>query len=191
MPTSTKPGWIDWRDCASKHIIMDDLKCGILPVDADELSAEEAWELVYQHLAEFVKDGVVFSQFKERLADHRKKIGDDTRRASRELAALTHDRLLCPRQMENHRGHPVFDLSPAKLLLRQDVADRKHLTMTPTELRQFRIVEYGPFGKFEFRHRIYQAVRREKFINWMEQKRDEKYKSLLEKREKKKNNNNK
>ena len=163
---------------------MDDLICGILPLDADELSAEEAWDLQYEHMAEFVLDGVVFSQFKEPLADHRKKVGTDARRASRELEALTHDRHLCPRQMENHRGHPVFDLSPAKLLLRQDVADRKHLIMTPTELREFRIVEYGPFGKREFKHRIYQAIRREKFINWLEHKRDVKYKSLLEKREK-------
>jgi hypothetical protein len=64
--------------------------------------------------------------------------------------------------MENHRGEPVFDLSPAKLLLHRDVAERKHLIMPPTELQQSRIIEYGPFGKREFKHRIYQAVRREK-----------------------------
>ena len=115
-----------------------------------------------------------------------KKARNDAGRASRESEALTHDRFLYPRQIVNHRGQPVFDLSPAKLLLRQDVADRKHLVMTPSELRQSRIAEYGQFGNREFKHRIYQAVRREKFINWLEQKRQEKYLSVLEKQNRKK-----
>jgi hypothetical protein len=70
MPPSKKPVWIDWRDCVPKHIIMDDLQRGILSLEADELSAEEAWVLCYQHMAEFVSAGVVFDQFKERLQGH-------------------------------------------------------------------------------------------------------------------------
>jgi len=138
-------------------------------------------------MAEFVRDGIVFSQFKARLADHRKKARNDAGRASRESEALTHDRFLYPRQIVNHRGQPVFDLSPAKLLLRQDVADRKHLQMTPSELQQSRLEFYGVFGKREFKHRIYQAIRREKFINWLEHKREQKYLSREEKKNKQQN----
>jgi hypothetical protein len=184
------PGWIKWVNCAAKHIIMDDLLCGILPVSDDEISAEEAWELQYEHMAEFIRDGVVFSQFKARLADHRAKVLKDMARSTYERDALTHDRLLHPRQMVNHRGAPVFDLSPANLQLREDIEDGKHLRMSPSQLRQSRIAIYGMFGLSEFKRRIYQAVRREKFINWMDDKRQKKYlsqfqKKLLKKQKKK------
>jgi hypothetical protein len=184
------PGWIKWVNCAAKHIIMDDLLCGILPVSDDEISAEEAWELQYEHMAEFIRDGVVFSQFKARLADHRAKVLKNMAQSTYERDALTHDRLLHPRQMVNHRGAPVFDLSPAKLQLREDIEDGKHLRMSPSQLRQSRIAIYGMFGLSEFKRRIYQAVRREKFINWMDDKRQKKYlsqfqKKLLKKQKKK------
>jgi hypothetical protein len=34
----------------------------------------------------------------------------------------------------DENGTPVFDLHPAKLLLREDVAEGKHLLMTPLQL---------------------------------------------------------
>jgi hypothetical protein len=37
---------------------------------------------------------------------------------------------LFPRQTENHRGEPVFDLSAAKLFLRADVAEGKKASTT-------------------------------------------------------------
>jgi hypothetical protein len=67
MPPSKRKGWIEWRDCVPKHIIIDDLQAGILPIDEKEMLAEEAWVVCYQHMAEFVMAGVVFDQFKERL----------------------------------------------------------------------------------------------------------------------------
>jgi hypothetical protein len=83
-------------------------------------------------MAEFVP--VVFSQFKERLRDHRKQVGADITQAARELEYLAHDRSLFPRQTENHRGEPVFDLSAARLFLRADVAEGKHHQLTPSQL---------------------------------------------------------
>ena len=68
MPRPRRPGWIDWAKSLAKQIILDDLDCGVLPVDESELSAEEAWELVYSQMAEFIRpETVVFSQFKEQL----------------------------------------------------------------------------------------------------------------------------
>ena len=91
-------------------------------------------------------------------------------RAALESEALAHDRGLFPRQTENHRGEPVFDLSAAKLLLRADVEEGKHLQMTPSQLQLYR-VEYEPFDPRKFAHRIYQEVRRKKFINYLNQRR--------------------
>jgi hypothetical protein len=137
-PHATMPreGWIPWTtNCETRQILLDDLRSGLLPVNADELSAEEAWDLVYQHMAEFVP--VVFSQFKVRLKDHRKQVGADITWDALESEALTHDRSLFPRQTEqNHRGEePICDLSTAKLLLRDDVEAGKHHHMTSSQIQ--------------------------------------------------------
>jgi hypothetical protein len=120
-------------------------------------------------MAEFVP--VIFSQFKGRVRDHRKQCREQITRSDRELDVLAHDRQLFPRQMENHRGEPVlFDLSAAKLLLRADVREGKHLTMTPSQLQQSQAA-YAPFDQRKFKHRIYQEVCREKFLNYHAKKR--------------------
>jgi len=172
MPESTNPDWIDWRNSEARQIILEDLEEGILPLDANEVSAERAWDF-YRHLPEFVGPGVVFSQFKERLKDHRKQVKRRQDQSRRESQALAHDRQLYPRQMHNHRGEPVFDLSNAKQLLHDDVKDKKHLSMTPSELQRTRR-EYMIFKPNKFKHRIYQEVRRQKFIFYLELKRAEK-----------------
>ena len=68
---------------------MEDLRSGLLPLEASELSAEEAWEICYQHMAEFNR--VVFSQFEVRLRDHRAQVTEDTNRADAELEGLQKD----------------------------------------------------------------------------------------------------
>jgi len=45
-------------------------------------------------------------------------------RAHEEAKALAHDRLLFLRKHTNHNGELVFDMNPAKLLLKQDVAKK-------------------------------------------------------------------
>ena len=139
---SRREGWIDWANSQAREILLDDLQRGLLPVEAHELSAEEAWDLVYQHMAEFVT--VVFSQFEARLRDHRRQVQKNMIRATSESEALAHDRLLFPRSNVNDRGEPVFDLSPAKLLLRGDVTAGLHNHMTPSELQHSRN-EYLPY----------------------------------------------
>jgi hypothetical protein len=120
-----RKNWIDWKKSDARAIILEDLELGILPIDAAELSAEEAWEEAYQNMAEFVN--VVFSQFEARLRDHRRRAKEQVHRSARESEALAHDRGLFPRQMANIRGEPVFDLAPAKQLLRLDVAAGTHM----------------------------------------------------------------
>ena len=167
MPRSKKEGWISWRGCAARTVLMTDLIDGILPVEASRITAEEAWE-VYKTMDEFAI--VVFDQFKARLQDHRKQVAENKIRAARELDALRHDRRLFPRQTVNHQGELVFDLHPAKLLLRADVKAGKHLRMTPREL-QLTNVSYEMFEPDIFRQRIYQEVRRFKFVNYLIERR--------------------
>jgi hypothetical protein len=62
------------------------------------------------------------------------------------------------------------DLSPAKRLLPADVREGKHLTVMPSQLQQSQAA-YAPFDPRNFKHRIYQEVRREKFFNYLPKKR--------------------
>jgi hypothetical protein len=99
-----------------------------------------------------------------------RQVRADIIRAASESESLAHDRRLFPRQAKNNRGEPVFDLSVAKLLLRADIKEGKHNRMMPSQLQNSR-VEYHPFDARKFKHRIYQEVRRQKFINHLEEKR--------------------
>ena len=169
MSQKQKPRTFKWRGSEAKNIVLDDLLKGVLPVDANILSAEDAWELTYKYMYEF-KD-VPFQQFKDRLRDHRKQMKSGLQRSNIEEEALQHDRKLYPRQLKNSKGELVFDLHPAKLLLRKDVAERKHLVMKPMELQETR-PECRLFDHCKFKERIYQEVRQVKFINWLEISRE-------------------
>ena len=171
MPTSSNPDFIDWKKSEAKEIILDDLKRGVLPLEEEECSAEEAWNLMYVHMPEFVT--VVFEQFKDRLRDHRAQVKKQQGAANEEYLAFVHDRQLHPRRLHNRHGEPVFDLSAARPLLEEDVKNGKQNTMLPSELRQTR-PEYMAFKPEVFRQRIYQEERRQKFIYYLACKRAEK-----------------
>ena len=164
MPRKLKPGTIKWPKSEARNKVLDDLLKGVLPVDAKELSAEDAWELSYKNMVEF-KD-VPFEQFKDRLRDHRRQMKNGLQRNNIEEEALQHDRKLYPRQPKNSKGELVFDLHPAKLLLKKDVAETKHLMMKPMELQATR-PECLLFDRRKFKERIYQEARQVKFINWL------------------------
>ena len=174
---------IDWLNSEARQIILDDLESELLPLDEEEVSADMAWEF-YRHLPEFVGPNISYIQFIERLAAHRQQVKKKFERSHREEAALAHDRKLYPRQTHDHRGLPVFDLHAAKLLLRQDVIDKKHETMVPSELRKTR-PEYCEFKQEIFKQRVYQEVRYRKFINYLEWKRENKTKKKKKKKKKK------
>ncbi len=77
-----------------------------------------------------------------------------------------------PRSCTDHHGKLVFDLHPAKEILRDDVSQKKHVGLTPFALWKTRD-EYQEFDQEIFRRRIYQTIRHEKFINYLNQKRKE------------------
>ena len=93
---------------------------------------------------------------------------------------MEQDRKMIPRKEKNEKGELVWDIHPAKLLLRQDVADGLHLQMSPAELQQTK-TEYGLFHPRKFKERIYQEVRRNKVIYYLNLKRmgENKYKDIL------------
>ena len=153
------------------RMLFEDLERGILPLTEDELSAEDAWNSVYVHMPEFIM--VAFSQFEARLKDHRKQVTKLKVAASTQQDAFERDRGLHPRRTHDRRGRLVFDMSSAKAKLREDVSNDAHLNTSPTRLHRSR-PEYQQFSLDEFRPRIYQEVRRQKFIYYLACKRAQK-----------------
>jgi hypothetical protein len=116
-------GWINWTTSAARQMLIEDLQPGGLLYEKTSVTEEEAFEF-YSTLPEFTR--VVKSQFMEWLKTHRKQANEQLQAAHEDIQALLHDRALHPRQSHNAHGEPVFDMSPAKLLLREDVCDNMH-----------------------------------------------------------------
>lgn len=170
MPRGAKnPLFIKWATSKVRQIILDDLLEGILPLTEAECSTEQAWA-TYSQDPEFT--GVVFDQFKDRLKGHRAQITTKRRQTARELQAWEHDKL-CPRKTHNERGEPAFDLHPAKALLQEDVRMKLNTQMVPSQLQATR-PEYRAFKKHVFKQRVYQEVRRQKFVFYLNIARAEK-----------------
>ena len=166
-----RAGWIDWRNSRAKQVILEDLERYFLPLEEEDMSTEDAWTYVYQGMPEF--EFVQFSQFQARLKDHRKQVKKRQVAASRQQHDFVRDRQLHPRRTHDRNGRLLFDASAASALLRDDVADDRHLTMDSETLRKSRTA-YHPFEPTEFRRRIYQEVRRQKFIYYLAWKRAKK-----------------
>ena len=166
---------VDWPTSAAKILIEDDLRSGVLPAHRNELSAKEAWEHVYQHLVEF--HGVEYEHFRERLNATRKSFRKKRANVNWDAEAIAHDRALHPRRTIDRRGNRIFSMTEAKDLLLADVKAGKHLQMEPKKLQATGPPIYREFDLSVFQQKIHQTVRRIKFENWLEMKREEKEKA--------------
>jgi hypothetical protein len=167
MPQAENTGWVDWRKTAARQVLLDDLEPDGYLFGKDHISAEVLWQF-YRKLPQFQL--VVFSQFKARLKDHRQQASVLLLLAQRDARALAHDRQLFPRQKHNKRGEPVFDVSAAKLLLKEDIKNKLHTTMFPSELQKTR-PEYAAFQPHIFKQRIYQEERHQKYLHFRDLER--------------------
>jgi hypothetical protein len=186
MPKNTD--WVKWRQHPAREVILQDLNFGGWLYD--ELKQDEELNLttifaLYNYKDPEIFNEIDFSQFKERMEDYIKKNNERSDRSKREYAWMLHDRQLHPRQLKNHRGELVFDLHPAKLLLREDIKAGAHAEMVPSQFQGTR-AEYEEFDRDIFRQRIYQEERYQKYRNWLDDKRTGKQRAHKEQQEKKK-----
>lgn len=159
---------------------MEDLEPGGWLYDLDE-EARVVFDSYKAKLEEF--QDVPFDQFEVRYKEATKKAAKRRARSAEEEVWLVRDRLLHPRQSHNHRGEPVFDMDiPAKEQLREDVKNKLHKRMTPSELWEYRDV-YTKYKLNKFRPRIYQEIRRCKMLNWLDKQRRKKRTEYLTKKE--------
>ena len=167
-----KDGWVNWKSHAAREILMEDLEPGGWLHGKDDEDAKCVCG-VYQSRQDEFKH-ILFEQFEVRYNEAIKKAAKRRARSAEEEEFLKHDRLLHPRQSHNHRGEPVFDMDiEAKEQLQDDIKQKLHKELTPMELWELRPA-YQKYKLDKFRPRIYQAIRKQKFINWLEKKRTEK-----------------
>lgn len=159
-----------WEDSEAKRILLTELDDGILGPSEKIVLPRIAW-VDFKDMPAF--KWVTYSQFSRALRVYRKDTSDGKKRAMLEQNALDRDRILHPRKTRDCRGNLVFDLSEAKDLLREDVKNGLHLRMKPSALRNSRPEYQRCFGPVVFKERIYQEVRRTKFLNWLEDKRND------------------
>jgi len=181
MPRGQRnPETIDWFNSESKQIVLDDLEAGVISLDETD-SAEALFYGMYQYTPEFIAEKVQFKQFKERLAGHREQLKHKLEAPAWERAALEHDRLKRPKKTHNDRGEKIFYWSKAMQLLKKDIEAKKHHEMTPSQLKASR-PEYRDFTLAKFDGRIRQAIRKERLINWKNDKRQEEIDARKERR---------
>ena len=174
MPTNDERGFISWKGCEAGAIIVLDFQNGELPLTEKEMSAEDAWKFKYSTKIAFKH--VPFIQFKKQPIDHRKQVEKDNANLSAALKAFEHDQALFPRRRtHNRKGELVFDVHPAKEKLREDVENKVHKPLSPSEFRLTR-PEYQCFTLDVFRDRIYQEIRLQRFYNYLEMQRKAKEK---------------
>jgi hypothetical protein len=69
-------------------------------------------------------------------------------------------------------------MTPARDLMREDVKEKKHVGLTTSQFQRTWPKEYGVFKAKKFKFVVYQIIRWQKYINWLEQRRAKKRKDI-------------
>ena len=178
MPPSQKKGWVDWPKATARLIILQDLEPGGFLHNKDHIDARVIFDF-YQAVCGEDFGHIIWDQFKVRLKDHRNQVELLRKLAERDTKAMKNNRRLYPRKNRNGKGELIFDMHPAKTLLRKDIKEGRHLKYKPSALRAKR-KEYQEFDATIFKHRIYQEIRRQRWLNYLKTKRDEKKEAAKE-----------
>jgi hypothetical protein len=125
-----KDKWVKWITCTARLVILDDLWQGAL---LDGVSADAAFKF-FKKIPEFKE--VCFKQFKACLKDHQKQASKQWFLNAEEEKSFEHDMKLYPNsQTQNKQGKLIFDTSLVKLLLHEDVKDKKHEGVLPSQFQ--------------------------------------------------------
>jgi hypothetical protein len=159
----TMPNKKKWKHSDAKAILYQDLKEGRLPAvrGPGDPGPKQLFESTYQHLPAFqLENHGNPDMFGGRLRSLRKQFIGKHDRAALDSDALENDRELFPENFANDagRGYPKWGPSAAKELLKTDIDDGLHKTMTPMQLHQS-CPEYEEFPLHVFRNHIYQDVK--------------------------------
>lgn len=167
----------DWRKSAAKAYLYALIVDNKIP-SRDEITPKKVFETHCKDRPEF-KDFQDYTHFASRLLSLRKKSESRGDRAKEDADALAHDRKIFPAPTEDTKGQPMWKGSKAQELLRKDIKDGLLDQIDPITGRRI----YKPKGLYEmreeyhekysldsFRNRIYQEIKFDKRLTWVESK---------------------
>ena len=153
----------DWRNSIAKQCLKQAFRDGLISLDFDKekTGASKVWD---EHCAnnpafEEMKFGNTFTR---RLQSVRDDFLKKNSRAADDQIAFNNFRANHPEPTHNHRGKLRWAGSKAQQLLKQDMADGKHVGVRPKEFQATR-PEYLEINLASFRDHIYQEQRLWKF----------------------------
>jgi len=161
---------IKWISCYARERLMKDLAKGLIPLDEEEMDAETA----YLQRPEY--SDTDWRLWASRLKSLRAIVKREKKRSIKDRKSLRKDLRRNPRPTHNHKGIPRWEGSVAERVLKQAVAEGKHENKKPRHLFAELVLlhpEIQPFRSV-FRGHIHQEVRLQKFINYRNDKTEEK-----------------
>ena len=141
---------------------MMDLMDGALPTEEELLPADWAWA-VYRHQPEFLLEKIEYNHFQKKLKDNREQVAKKKAESARQMEAYRRDLDLYPVKQYKKDGRPVFSQHPAHELLQTNVKEGVHEIMDPFKFKMSREEYKKPWYPKEFRDRMHQEVRAQKF----------------------------
>jgi len=160
---------INWTaTCRGKQLLLRDLREGLYPEDMP-------FEEVFYQRPEF-DVGVSHSEakrlFENRLKAARKLVTQNNTRSASELVLMQQDRAAHPPPARYPSGEPRWDGSAAQALLKEDVKNKVHESMSREAFYTSRTEYYLDFSLQTISNHVDQEVRSSKFLKQYRARRD-------------------
>lgn len=158
-----------WTSDPARALLKHEVKMGRIPLEAQ---SDADIERAFNHHPEIAKSDR--GKFPARLKSIRNEVSKKKAAAQADKRSLDHDRGLYPKKaVDPVTGKVRWDGSPAQTLLKEDVANGKHLRLKPRALHDSR-PEYKAFDLDTFRGHIYREKDRHKFSGYVKHMAKEK-----------------
>lgn len=177
MAPKNKKSKFVWRNSKAKAMLRDDFVTGELPLGDNEMTAAE----IFGSRPEY--STTEWKLFPDRMRGLRKATRERMKEADEDATALEHDLLIYPPSEFEIEGNYKWHGSMAEALLKEDieeiVADDRQADpeVTPSYL-WFERIEYQLFEPEKFANHFYQAFKRVKFDNFVNEQKEQRKKKM-------------
>lgn len=165
----------------ARKLLLSEIEANRIPASLDEMGPAEVY-CRYHETLEFQIKGMEYgNKFTGRLRSLRKSVLKDQKRSKVDLKALKIGMKLNPLPPLNHRGQRHWNGSVAQALLQHDMSLGKHKSMTPSKLRMDRVEYQAQTSIDQFRWKVQQEIRTQKYLYTLEFDAEKKLKDNMKK----------
>lgn len=158
-PSPTLNG-AQWQGSKAKDQVAQDMIDNRIPLTGP-LNTKEIYDRLYANDPNFKNFPYIKERYDSRFKTLRTSLTQLYKEAEYDNKAIEEDLKKIPPAESNIKGELRWDGSPAQALLKEDIDNKLHEGLKPSELRETRD-EYKMFNKTVFRKHIYQEVKARK-----------------------------